>query len=74
MAARIVAISESVRSVGKLMVPAPRPAMTRALAGFATGSMTETFACISAGIRPARRSASNTERTPMSSMSTLRMP
>src|SRR5438445_623314 len=74
MAARIAASCAVVRSVGTLIVLAPRSATTRAAAGFATGSITETLACIDAGRSPERRMAAKTDNTPMSWMSTLRMP
>src|SRR5581483_1899895 len=73
-AARIAAICASVRSVGRLIVLAPSCERTRAAAGFAAGSITDTFACISAGSSPAARSAENASRTPMSAIRTLRKP
>src|SRR5581483_6748009 len=63
-----------VRSVGRLIVSAPRSARTRAAAGFAAGSITDTFACMSAGTRPARRASANAASTPRSAIRTLRKP
>ena len=53
---------------------APRSPRTRAAAGFAAGSITEIFACMSSGSRPARRASAKAERTPMSAIRTLRKP
>jgi hypothetical protein len=73
-AARIAAICASVRSVGRLSVFAPRSSSTRADAAFAAGSMTEIFACMSAGSSPVSRIAENIDRTPTSDIRTLRIP
>ena len=67
-------LRRGVRSVGRLIVSAPRSARTRAAGGFAAGSITEIFACMSSGRRPARRAAAKAESTPMSAIRTLRKP
>ena len=62
------------RSVGRLSVLAPSSSRTRAVAGLATGSITEIFACISEGNSPCSRMDLKIERTPRSAMRTLRNP
>jgi len=57
-----------------LIVLAPSCSSTRAAAGFAAGSITETFACMSAGSSPAAFIAVNAESTPRSAIRTLRKP
>ena len=60
--------------MGRLIVDAPRPSRTRALAGFAAGSITETFACMSRGSNSARFASGKRDRTPRSAIRTERKP
>src|SRR5262245_28064491 len=72
--ARMAAICASESSVGTLIVLAPRPSSTRAAIGFAAGSITEIFACMSAGSSPPSFIAVNAQSTPTSAIRTLRNP
>ena len=58
----------------RLSVSAPIATSARAVAGLATGSMTEILACMSAGRKPWRRASANTASRPTSAISTLRTP
>ena len=72
--ARIAAICASERSVVRLSVSAPMRTSARAVAGFETGSITETLACMSAGRNSRRRASAKTSSRPTSAIRTLRTP
>src|SRR5213078_4561502 len=57
----MAAICASDRSGGRFSVEAPRSVRTFAVAAFAIGSMTDTFACMSEGTTPPARSCEEAE-------------